>query len=134
MYVKAILGGVVVGLIVSLILHMYSRQKSDTRIEFGSKTIIQNMLVLNVVFLIVVFGWFSLFVRDVTFPSEHPLLFVIESLLAGILPASTLFFVYYLRNIPLGKNAVYGFFLLVLKCILAHVLLQLSGVYSFLLK
>ena len=131
---KAIIVGVVTGLIVSLALHLYSRQTSDTRIEFGSKTIIENMIVLNVVFLVVVFGWFSLFVRDVTFPSEHPLLFMLETLLAGILPASTIFFVYYLRNVPLGKHALYGFILLVLKCMLGHVLLQLSGVYSFLLK
>jgi hypothetical protein len=99
-----------------------------------SNTVIKNILVMNVLFLIVLFGWLSFFIRDLTFPMENPLLFLLETLLAGILPASTLFIVYYIRNIPLGSHVLYGFILLVLKCMVGHVLLQVSGVYNSLLK
>lgn len=138
MYLYAGLFGIVTGLIVSMIFHVHSRRTTNeyTRDIFGvdSNTVIKNMIVVNLIFLIVVFSWLSLFIRDVNFPIENPLLFLLETLLAGILPASTLFIIYYIRNVPLGRYALYGFFVLVVKCMLAHVLLQVSGVYSSLLK
>lgn len=138
MYFYAIVFGVVTGLLVSATFHVYSRRTTNvyTRLIFGvdSNKIIQNLLVVNVLFLVVLFGWLSLFIRDLTFPMDKPFLFFVETLAAGILPASTLFIIYYVRNIPLGRHAWYGFFLLVLKCMLAHVLLQVSGVYQSLLK
>jgi hypothetical protein len=138
MYFYAIVFGVITGLLVSAMFHVYSRRTTDTytRLIFGvdSSKVIQNLLVVNVLFLVVLFGWLSLFIRDLTFPLENPLLFFAETLAAGILPASTLFIIYYVRKIPLGRHAWYGFFLLVLKCMLAHVLLQVSGVYNSLLK
>jgi hypothetical protein len=138
MYLYAGIFGIVTGLIVSMVFHVHSRRTANTytRDIFGvdTGTIIQNMVVVNAVFLIVVFSWLSLFIRDVTFPMNNPLLFLLETLLAGILPASTLFIIYYIRNVPLGRHALYGFFLLVFKCMVAHVLFQISGVYTSLLK
>lgn len=138
MYLYAGLFGLTTGLIVSMIFHVYSRKTTDTYSKdiFGvnSATVIKNLLVINVLFLIVVFGWLSSFIRDVTFPMNHPPLFLLETLLAGILPASTLFIIYYIRQVPLGRHALYGFIVLVVKCMLAHILLQVSGVYSSLLK
>jgi ABC-type multidrug transport system permease subunit len=136
MYFYAGLFGILSGLVVSLIFHMYSRKTTNTyaRNIFGvdSNTVIKIMIVVNIIFLIVIFSWLSLFIRDVTFPMEHPFLFLLETLLAGILPSSTIFIIYYLRNIPLGRHAVYGFVVLVVKCMVAHILFQLSGVYSLL--
>ena len=84
--------------------------------------------------MIVVFGWLSFLVRDTKFPMEHPLEFIVETLLVSILPALTLFVVYYIRKIPLGKDGVLGFGVIALKCVVGHLLLQFSGVYSSLLK
>lgn len=138
MYLYAVVFGIVTGLLVSLTLQMYSKRTTDeyTRLIFGvsSMTIIKNMLVFNILLLTVIFGWLCLFIRDVKFPSEHPLLFLWETFLVGLLPASTVFIVYYLRHIPLGKEGFYGFLVLILKCMLAHVLFQVSGVYTSLLK
>jgi|LauGreDrversion4_2_1035121.scaffolds.fasta_scaffold47035_4 hypothetical protein len=138
MYLYAGLFGVISGLIVSMVFHVYSRRTTNTytRDIFGvdSNTVIKNMIVVNLLFLIVVFSWLSLFIRDVNFPMENPLLFSLETLLAGILPASTLFIIYYLRSVPMGRYALYGFVVLVAKCMLVHVLFQVSGVYSSLLK
>jgi hypothetical protein len=99
-----------------------------------TNTLIKDILLMIVLFMIVVFGWLSLLVRDVTFPMEHPLAFIIETLLVSILPALTLFVIYYIRNIPLGKGGVLGFGAIALKCVVGHLLLQFSGVYSSLLK
>jgi len=138
MYLYAVLFGVITGLLVSMVFHVYSKRTTDTytRMIFGvsSSSVIKNLLVFNVLFLVVVMGWLSLFIRDLTFPTEHPLRFLIESILVGVIPASTLFIIYYIRNVPLGRDVLYGFLVLVFKCILAHVLLQVSGVYSSLLK
>jgi hypothetical protein len=138
MYVYATLWGILIGLLVSATFHIYSKRTTNmyTRVIFGvdTDTVIKNLLVANILFLVVLFGWLSLFIRDMTFPMDKPFLFFVETLAAGILPASTLFIIYYVRNIPLGRHAWYGFFLLVLKCMLAHVLLQVSGVYHSLLK
>jgi len=138
MYLYAIVVGIITGILVSVVFQIHSKRTTNmyTRMIFGvdSNTVIKNILVMNVLFLIVLFGWLSFFIRDLTFPMENPLLFLLETLLAGILPASTLFIVYYIRNIPLGSHVLYGFILLVLKCMVGHVLLQVSGVYNSLLK
>lgn len=138
MYLYAVVFGIITGLLVSMTFHMYSKRTTDeyTRLIFGvnSTSVIKNLLVMNILFLTVVFGWLSLFIRDVKFPSDHPLLFLWETFLVGVIPASTVFIVYYLRHIPLGRDSVYGFIVLVVKCMLAHVLFQVSGVYTSLLK
>jgi hypothetical protein len=138
MYLYAVVFGVITGLLVSMTFHMYSKRTTDTytRLIFGvsSTAVIKNLLVFNILFLTVVVGWLSLFIRDVTFLVEQPWLFLWETVLVGVIPASTLFIVYYLRNVPMGRDGWYGFIALVLKCMLAHVLLQVSGVYTSLLK
>jgi len=138
MYLYAVLFGVITGLLVSMVFHVYSKRTTDTysRMIFGvsSSSVIKNLLVFNILFLVVVMGWLSLFIRDLTFPTEHPLMFLIETILVGVIPASTLFIIYYIRHVPLGRDVLYGFLVIVFKCILAHVLLQVSGVYSSLLK
>lgn len=138
MYLYAILLGIFLGIIVSLTFNIHSKQGTDkyTHLIFGmtTNTLIKDILLMLVLFMMVVFGWLSFLVRDTTFPMEHPLEFMIETLLVSILPALTLFVVYYIRKIPLGKEGVFGFVLIALKCVVGHLLLQFSGVYTSLLK
>jgi len=97
-------------------------------------TLIKYLLIMIVLFMIVVFGWLCFLVRDTTFPMEQPISFLVETILVGILPALALFVVYYIRKIPPGKEGVLGFGVIAIKCMLGHILLQFSGVYSSLLK
>jgi hypothetical protein len=138
MYLYAILLGIFLGMIVSLAFNIHSKRGTDvySHLVFGmtSTALIKNLLIMLVLFMIVVFGWLSFLVRDTKFPMEYPLEFMIETLMVSILPALTLFVVYYIRKIPLGKEGVVGFGVIALKCVVGHLLLQFSGVYSSLLK
>ena len=138
MYLYAILLGIFLGIVVSLAFNIHSKRGTDvyTHLIFGmtSTALIKDLLLVLILFLIVVFGWLSFLVRDTKFPMEHPLEFIVETLLVSILPALTLFVVYYIRKIPLGKDGVLGFGVIALKCVVGHLLLQFSGVYSSLLK
>ena len=95
---------------------------------------IQLMLVFLTFFLIMVIGSLSLLIRDVKYPIQYPILFTMETLVMGILPASTLFILYHLRGLPITVHILYAFLVFAVKCMIAHVLLQLSGVYSSLFK
>jgi hypothetical protein len=138
MYLYAILLGIFLGMVVSLAFNIHSKRGTDvySHLVFGmtSTALIKNILIMLVLFMIVVFGWLSFLVRDTKFPMEYPLEFMIETLMVSILPALTLFVVYYIRKIPLGKEGVVGFGVIALKCVVGHLLLQFSGVYSSLLK
>ena len=138
MYLYAMLMGIVLGVIVSLAFNIHSKRGTDvySHLIFGmtSTNVIKDLLIVLVLFMIVVFGWLSFLVRDTNFPIEHPMKFFLETLLVSILPALTLFVVYYIRKIPLGKEGVLGFGVIALKCAVGHILLQVSGVYSSLLK
>lgn len=138
MYLYAILLGIFLGIVVSLAFNIHSKRGTDvyTHLIFGmtSTALIKDLLLVLILFMIVVFGWLSFLVRDTKFPMEHPLEFIVETLLVSILPALTLFVVYYIRKIPLGKDGVLGFGVIALKCVVGHLLLQFSGVYSSLLK
>jgi hypothetical protein len=138
MYLYAILLGIFLGMVVSLAFNIHSKRGTDvySHLVFGmtSTALIKNILIMLVLFMIVVFGWLSFLVRDIKFPMEHPLEFIIETFIVSILPALTLLVVYYIRKIPLGKEGVVGFGVIALKCVVGHLLLQFSGVYSSLLK
>ena len=138
MYWYAILLGVCLGVIVSVALNIHSKKGIDkySHLIFGmtTSTLIKDLIITVVVFLTIVFGWLSFMIRDIDFPMEYPLEFMVETLLVSILPALTLFVVYYIRKVSLGKDGILGFVAIAFKCILAHLLFQFSGVYSSLLK
>jgi len=138
MYLAAMLLGIALGVIVSVAFNIHSKRGTDkyTHLIFGmtTNTLIKDIILMLVLFMIVVFGWLSFLVRDTTFVMEHPLEFMVETLLVSILPALTLFVVYYIRKIPLGKEGILGFGVIALKCVVGHLLLQFSGAYTSLLK
>jgi len=81
-----------------------------------------------------VVGMLSLLIRDVVYPYHEPVLFTLETVLMGVIPASTLFVLYFLRGYPLTTKGVYAFIILAIKCMAAHLLLQFSGIYSSIFK
>lgn len=85
------------------------------------------ILVLAFVYLLVL----SIIVRDYKIIVEHPFIFTLELLFMMILPAIPLLFFKVSRGIP-WKDAVLWASSLTAKFGAFHVVLQLSGFYSFL--
>ena len=107
---------------------MKSKELSD------SSTFIKMLIVFLTFFLVTFIGGLSLLIRDVAYPSRHPWKFAIETLLMGVIPASTLFIFYYLRGSAITITSIYAFILFACKCMIVHLLLQFSGVYSSIFK
>jgi hypothetical protein len=95
-----------------------------------SINIIKYTTVFTVAFVVGVLAVFSSLVRDIEYPTKHPLLFSGETLAAAFLPAFILLLMTYLRNKEFTESTVFDFFVLVSKFGLVHVLFQFSGVYS----
>ena len=111
-----------------LFSYMKSKELSD------SSTFIKMLIVFLTFFLVTFIGGLSLLIRDVAYPSRHPWKFAIETLLMGVIPASTLFIFYYLRGSAITITSIYAFILFACKCMIVHLLLQFSGVYSSIFK
>ena len=85
------------------------------------------LLVLGFVYLLVL----SIIIRDYKLIVEHPFIFTLELLFMMLLPAIPLLFFKVSRDIP-WKEAVLWASSLAIKFGAFHVVLQLSGFYSFL--
>jgi hypothetical protein len=137
-YFYSILFGILTGLLFSYVFKINSVKTADSYtysiLNMNTNTFMKMMLIFITFFLIMVIGSLSLLIRDVEYPLEYPLLFTVETILTGILPASTLFILYYLRGWRITTRIVYAFILLAFKCMVAHVLLQFSGIYSSIFK
>ena len=133
----ALYGGLI-GLILSVILGIYSKPTASkySYAIFGtsSSDLLKNMTVFSAAFAIAVLSGFSFLIRDTEFPTEHPLLFTSEVLVAGILPALVLLYMTYVRGKSFTPNTAIDFTLLTTKFALAQVLLQFSGVYGSVFK
>jgi len=129
----ALYGGVI-GLILSIVLGIYSKPTASkySYAIFGtsSTTLLKNVTIFSAALAIAVLSGFSFLIRDTEFPTEHPFLFTSEVLVAGVLPALVLLYMTYVRKKPFTSNTVIDFSLLTAKFALAQVLLQFSGVYS----
>jgi hypothetical protein len=137
-YVYSVGLGILTGLLFSSLFNIYSKQTADsytyTIFNMNSTTFIKMILIFLTFFLLMVIGILSLLIRDVAYPYHEPMSFTIETILMGIIPASTLFILYYLRGAPMTTKGVYAFMILAIKCMVAHVLLQFSGIYSSIFK
>ena len=102
---------------------------------FSTGLILTNIVLITIVGAIVFFGYVSMVVRDTAFPTNHPWLFIIETLVVGLIPASVIYVITDFRDD--GKFNLSGlskeFFLLAAKFMIFHLLFQFSGVYSYLL-
>jgi hypothetical protein len=127
--------GLLLGAITSIILNVHSARGADpySLAIFGihSTTFIKGMTLAFGAFVIAITAWVSLLIRDNEFPSKHPGHFFVETVLSGIIPASVILMMYYTRKESASSANIFtNFWLLAVKFMFAHLLLQFSGVYS----
>jgi len=137
-YVYSVLLGILTGFLFSYMFNIHSKRTADSYthsiLNMNSTTFIKMLILFMTFFLMMVIGNLSLLIRDIAYPMEHPIMFSVETVLMGIIPASTLFILYYLRGSPITKNIIYAFGILSFKFMMAHVLLQASGIYASIFK
>jgi hypothetical protein len=135
----ATIAGLGLGAVLSL---LFGRFTLPTKIPFeftigGLPTgvILADIILVAIIAAIVFLGYVSMIVRDTAFPSEHPWLFVLETFLVGILPASVLYFITGFRET--GRINLHAlnveFLLLAAKFAAFHLLFQFSGLYTYMI-
>jgi hypothetical protein len=94
------------------------------------------MVLVTIVGGIVFLAYVSMITRDVTFPTAHPWLFLLETAVVGFLPASIIYVIYDVRdNGRLDFSSLNReFLLLAAKFAVFHLLFQFSGLYTYMLK
>lgn len=129
--------GLALGGILSL---LFGRFALPTRVPFeftiaGMSTgvLLTNLLIVAIIGAIVFFGYISMVVQDTAFPRVHTWLFLIETLIVGLVPASVIYVMQDFRDdgiFDLSKLNI-EFLLLAAKFATFHLLFQFSGVYSY---
>jgi hypothetical protein len=132
--VPPILLGLFAGGVFSLSLGIHSKGTATeiTHSLFGmtSMTLLKYVTLLIISFTIVIFTTFSILIRDVTFITQKPFIFIGETLAVSLFPSLIIFLMFYLRDKPISQITFIEYFLLTLKIATAHILLQISGVYT----
>ena len=133
-YIYIGLGGIVIGLIFSIVLNVYSKAAASslTYSFFGMD--IMNFITQSTFFglglCIAILAGCSVLVRDLKYPRADPIKFTIETLLMGTLCASIIFVMTVFRGYTIDSSTWIEFTALFVKFGLLHILLQFSGVYS----
>jgi len=129
--------GLALGFILSLLFGRYTlptKIPSEFTIGgFPTGVILTNILIIAIVGAIVFFGYVSVVVQDTAFPTQHPWLFVMETLVVGLVPASVLYVISDFRDngrLDLS-NLNWDFLLLAGKFAIFHLLFQFSGIYTY---
>ena len=87
----------------------------------------------TLIVILIVFGYLtylSIVVKDIKYPTEHPYLFTIETLLVTLTGSAVIFLMAYGRG-EITKVTVYEFLILAAKFGILTLLLQFSGMYSY---
>ena len=131
----AVIIGILLGGISSAIFGVYSKRGSVSysRNIFGfqSSNLISDIVILLVAASFIFLTTVSIMVRDVAYPVSMPLHFTVETLLMAFLPACIIFAMTLFRGYPITLETFEDFGILAVKFGLLHVLLQFSGVYSY---
>jgi hypothetical protein len=126
--------GIILGLILSGLFGIYNRSSASsfTTKYLGSSItdVITNCTIFSIGLAIAVLAVSSTFVRDLSYPSNSPIKFTIETLLMATLCSSIIFVMTILRGYTITYASVLEFLALFVKFGLLHILFQFSGVYS----
>jgi len=132
----------VVGLGLGFLLSMlFGRYTLPTKIPteftiagYPTGVILANIVLIAIVSAVVFFGYVSMVVQDTTFPMQHPWLFIVETLVVGLVPASVIYVMTDFRDNGLldFSSLNQNFLLLAAKFAIFHLLFQFSGVYTYL--
>jgi hypothetical protein len=80
---------------------------------------------------LLVLGMFSFYVQDYDFIIQNPGAFFSELIAVGLLPALLMVFVFSITRKLSPNETLVWFFTVLLKLMILHLLLQLSGCYSY---
>jgi hypothetical protein len=84
------------------------------------------MLGISLIYLIIT----SIIIKDLKYPTEHPILFTIETLLFSFVSSLVYFLMAYGRG-SLSWMSVVEYLIISIKFGVMHILLQFSGFYSY---
>ena len=129
-----ILVGLILGGLMSLIFGIKNTSGTSeiSRTIFGIQTtdLITDLILFGVTLTLVFLSVVSIFVRDLTFPRNHPWKFTLETISMATLGSCIIFVMSYLRTNKISFMTYVEFLILFLKFGLLHILLQFSGFYS----
>ena len=132
--ISPILYGLLVGGIFSVALGVHSKRTVTeiTHPLFGitSAQLLVYMILFIITFTVVAVSMFSVIIRDLKFPEEHPISFTVETFAVSFLPSLVLFIMTILRDKPITRHTYIEYLLLSVKFGLAHILMQFSGIYT----
>ena len=97
-------------------------QYSNVATKWGAVVLV----ILCGIYLIIL----SILVKDVKYPTDHPMLFTLETLLFSFGCGSLIFLMAYGRG-DLNIMTVVEFLVVAIKFCVLHILLQFSGFYSY---
>ena len=131
---KFVAFGIIISIIISTVFGIYSKSTASpyTRTLFGvsSNDLIFGLMVLVIVSTFFVLSVVSGLIRDLTFPTNNPIKFTIETLVVGIIPSLIILLMTILRGYTITNVTAGEFMILVVKFSVLHILLQFSGFYS----
>jgi hypothetical protein len=126
------------GVLISCILHFYgitsTSQHHCNIFGIHSSHLVQLLTLFFTMTTIGISAWLSLLIYDNDYPKKFPVLFTIETLLAGFIPASFILCMQLTRKKDINEKFFKHFSLLSIKLILTHIFLQYAGVYTYIFK
>jgi len=96
--------------------------------------VISAVFVGFLVMCFVFFVYVGLAVRDIKFPSKHPWLFILETLAAGLIPATFVYVFEAFRSDSPFEFFSKGFLIFAAKCAMFNLYFQFSGFYGYLMQ
>jgi len=96
----------------------------------NSNSIIKWSIIVLIIISFAYLTFLSLIIRDFKYPTDHPYLFTLETLLFSIGTGAIIFIMAYGRGV-LSKMTIVEFSIVALKFGILHILLQFSGFYSY---
>ena len=130
--------GSIVGLAVAILFGIHGKPSltAYTIDIFGisSQAFISYTLVALLALFFILLSGISFLVRDYAFPLAHPLIFLTELFIFGVLPTAMFVYMGRLRGAPNALNTWPKIVVLMVKFSLTHLLLQTSGYYSGIFK
>ena len=117
--------GPIIGLVLGIITCFFIKSMNLSKLT----KFIESFILFGMVYIVVVFIYFSFKKYHFSFIKKNLLKYLIELLFIGIFSYFYFILIYYFRGISIEKDHKY-FILLCLLFIIIHTLFELSGVYK----
>jgi len=117
--------GSVIGLMLGIITCFFINSIKSSKLS----KFIESFILFGMVYIVIVFIYFSLKKNNFSFIKKNLLKYLIELLFIGLFSYFYFILIYYFRGISIETDHKY-FIILSLSFILIHTLFELSGVYK----